>query len=145
MSDDLLFSVPILTATDVIATISAAKTANKMAFISDIISLFVDDFIVSYQVCSHINTFLYFHKIITLPFNKTNKPMQIAIIGGAGTIGSTVAYSLSIMDPELEIFLVDINQNSAEGHALDLSYSSSHLCHPVVIPIHPTNSNIIKT
>ncbi|MFL2521550.1 MAG: malate dehydrogenase [Halobacteriales archaeon] len=116
-----------------------------MAFISDIISLFVDDFIVSYQVCSHINTLLYFHKIITLPFNKTNKPMQIAIIGGAGTIGSTVAYSLSIMDPELEIFLVDINQNSAEGHALDLSYSSSHLCHPVGMPIHPTNSNIIKT
>lgn len=71
--------------------------------------------------------------------------MQIAIIGGAGTIGSTIAYSLSVMDPELEIFLVDVDQNSAHGHSLDLSYSSAHFCHSVGSLLPFTNSNIVKT
>ena len=71
--------------------------------------------------------------------------MKVAIIGGAGTIGSTIAYSLSIMEPELEIFLIDIDQNSAHGHSLDLSYSSSHFCHPAGALRAPETSHIIKT
>jgi len=46
--------------------------------------------------------------------------MKIAIIGGAGLVGSSAAYALQCGGVGREIALVDVNQEMAGGHALDL-------------------------
>jgi malate dehydrogenase len=48
--------------------------------------------------------------------------MHVAIIGGAGTIGTTVAYTLATARQDLEITLVDPATDPARGHAIDLSH-----------------------
>ncbi|UWG46518.1 Malate/lactate dehydrogenase [Halanaeroarchaeum sp. HSR-CO] len=44
--------------------------------------------------------------------------MEVAIIG-SGTIGSTAAYTLALERPALDITLVDVDEDLAEGHAID--------------------------
>lgn len=44
--------------------------------------------------------------------------MHVAIIGGAGTIGSTTAYTLAIQRPEIDVSLLDIDEDGARGHAI---------------------------
>ena len=44
---------------------------------------------------------------------------KITIIG-AGSVGSTIAYTLSSQDIASEIFLIDINKQKAEGEVLDI-------------------------
>ena len=44
---------------------------------------------------------------------------KIAIIGGAGSVGSTVAYSLILRKIATEIILVDIDEKRCEGCALN--------------------------
>jgi len=48
--------------------------------------------------------------------------MRIGIIGGAGTIGTTVAYSLAVAEKSLNVRLVDVNQDAAEGHAIGIGH-----------------------
>ncbi len=53
--------------------------------------------------------------------------MHVAIIGGASTIGSTVAYTLASMDPTLDISLVDKAPEPAWAHAMDITHSLYHV------------------
>jgi L-lactate dehydrogenase len=46
--------------------------------------------------------------------------MKISIIGGAGLVGSSAAFALQCGGVGREIALVDVNQEMAGGHALDL-------------------------
>lgn len=47
----------------------------------------------------------------------TNK---ITIIGGAGKVGSTVAYALTLKELASEIVLIDVRQEQTEGEAMDI-------------------------
>ncbi|GAB7017271.1 malate dehydrogenase [Halostagnicola bangensis] len=53
--------------------------------------------------------------------------MHVAIIGGASTIGSTVAYTLASLDPALDISLVDKAPEPAWAHAMDITHSLYHV------------------
>ena len=44
---------------------------------------------------------------------------KITIIG-AGSVGSTIAYTLSQEDITSEIVLIDINKNKVEGEVMDI-------------------------
>ena len=44
---------------------------------------------------------------------------KISIIG-TGSVGSTIAYTLTVMGIASEIVLIDINQEKALGEALDI-------------------------
>ncbi|EMA37269.1 malate dehydrogenase [Halococcus hamelinensis] len=52
--------------------------------------------------------------------------MHVVIIGGASRIGSTVGYTLSGMDPDVEVTLVDIDEDAAWAHATDISHAKYH-------------------
>ena len=52
--------------------------------------------------------------------------MHVAIIGGASTIGSTVAYTLAGLAPTVDVSLVDINEGAAWAHGKDISHASYH-------------------
>lgn len=52
--------------------------------------------------------------------------MHVAIIGGASTIGSTVAYTLVGEDPTIDVTLVDKAEDSAWAHAVDVTHSAYH-------------------
>lgn len=49
---------------------------------------------------------------------------KITIIG-AGSVGSTIAYTLSLGDTASEIVLIDINQEKVEGEAMDIIQGAS--------------------
>ncbi|MDO5478627.1 MAG: NAD(P)-binding domain-containing protein, partial [Clostridia bacterium] len=44
---------------------------------------------------------------------------KITIIG-AGSVGSTIAYTLSMEDLASEIVLIDVNKDKAEGEVMDI-------------------------
>ena len=50
--------------------------------------------------------------------------MKVSIIGGGGLVGSCAAYALQCGGIAREISLVDLNENLAAGHALDLLHGS---------------------
>ena len=52
--------------------------------------------------------------------------MHVAIIGGASTIGSTVAYTVAGQAPSVDVTLVDINEEAAWAHATDISHANYH-------------------
>ncbi|QLG61716.1 malate dehydrogenase [Halorarum salinum] len=49
--------------------------------------------------------------------------MEVAVIGGAGTIGSTAAYTLAIDRPDVDLTLVDVDVDAATGHATDARHA----------------------
>ncbi|MDZ5811398.1 hypothetical protein U4E84_08570 [Halorubrum sp. AD140] len=49
--------------------------------------------------------------------------MQVVIIGGAGTVGATTAYSLAVECPKLDLTLVDIATDVREGHKIDITHA----------------------
>jgi L-lactate dehydrogenase len=51
--------------------------------------------------------------------------MKISIIGGGGRVGSDAAYCLQCCGIGREIVLVDMNQDMADGEALDLRHGSA--------------------
>ncbi|MFD1599186.1 malate dehydrogenase [Halobellus rarus] len=53
--------------------------------------------------------------------------MHVGIIGGASTIGSTLAYSLACDDPHNSVTLFETALDAAWGHATDLRHASYHL------------------
>jgi malate dehydrogenase len=55
---------------------------------------------------------------------------HIAIVG-VGTIGATVAYSIAVSDPTVDVSLVDPNGDLALGHGLDLESGFGHASHAV--------------
>ncbi|QLG28791.1 lactate dehydrogenase [Halorarum halophilum] len=52
--------------------------------------------------------------------------MHVAIIGGASTIGSTVAYTVAGLAPSIDVSLVDIDEEAAWAHATDISHAGYH-------------------
>ncbi|MFA1611240.1 malate dehydrogenase [Halobellus rubicundus] len=67
--------------------------------------------------------------------------MHVAIIGGASTIGTTVAYTLSGLAPSVDVSLVDINEGAAWAHGTDIEHASYHFAHaPGAVPGHDTES-----
>ncbi|MAX25119.1 MAG: lactate dehydrogenase [Phycisphaeraceae bacterium] len=53
--------------------------------------------------------------------------MKVAIIGGGGRVGSNAAFALQCAGIVREIALLDVNQDLAEGEALDLLHGA-HFC-----------------
>ncbi|KDE58755.1 lactate dehydrogenase [Halostagnicola sp. A56] len=61
--------------------------------------------------------------------------MHIAIIGGASTIGATVAYTLASEEPTIDITLVDKAEDPSWAHAVDVTHSVFHSIRgPVAAP-----------
>ena len=56
--------------------------------------------------------------------------MHVTIVGGAGSVGVTVAYTLAITVPDVEIRLVDVAEDAAAGHATDVEHAMNHEAHP---------------
>ncbi|KAJ1921582.1 hypothetical protein H4219_000620 [Mycoemilia scoparia] len=45
---------------------------------------------------------------------------KVAVIGGAGSVGASIAYALVLQQVHAEILIVDVAEKQAEGQALDL-------------------------
>lgn len=52
--------------------------------------------------------------------------MRVTVVGGGGTIGSTLAYTLAIERPRLDIRLCDVDADAAWGHATDVRHARCH-------------------
>jgi len=59
---------------------------------------------------------------------------DVAVVGGGGTIGATVAYTLAVSRPSLDVSLVDVDADPAAGHAKDIRHARCHAAHPVGAP-----------
>lgn len=57
--------------------------------------------------------------------------MRVTVVGGGGTVGSTVAYTLAVERPALDIQLCDIDVDAAWGHATDVRHARCHAGHPL--------------
>jgi malate dehydrogenase len=55
--------------------------------------------------------------------------MNVLVVGGGGTIGSTVAYTLAVRHPEATVTLADPKTEVTAGHAIDLRHSQCHAAH----------------
>ncbi|MFB6105588.1 MAG: malate dehydrogenase [Halobacteriaceae archaeon] len=55
--------------------------------------------------------------------------MHVTVIGGAGAVGSTVAYTLATTVPDVELRLVDVDGDAAAGHATDVQNAMNHDTH----------------
>ena len=58
--------------------------------------------------------------------------MKISIIGGGGLVGSSAAFALQLGQVVREIALVDVNQELAEGQALDLLHGTPSTADQVI-------------
>ena len=56
--------------------------------------------------------------------------MNVAVVGGAGTVGATTAYTLSLLEPDATVTLVDVAGDAAAGHTLDMRTALGHAAHP---------------
>lgn len=63
--------------------------------------------------------------------------MHVTVIGGAGSVGSTVAYTIAVTIPGCQLRLVDVDTAVAEGHATDIEHAMNHGTHPVGAAIAP--------
>jgi malate dehydrogenase len=52
--------------------------------------------------------------------------MHVAIVGGGGTIGSTVAFALRHGRSDPDITLLDTDGDAARGHGIDIQHSGTH-------------------
>jgi malate dehydrogenase len=57
--------------------------------------------------------------------------MRVTVIGGGGAVGATVAYTLAIDRPDLDVQICDIDEDAAWGHATDARHARLHASHPV--------------
>lgn len=57
--------------------------------------------------------------------------MEVAIIGGAGTIGATTGYDLATALPEATVTLIDVRADLAAAQATDIRHARAHLTHGV--------------
>lgn len=55
--------------------------------------------------------------------------MQVTVVGGGGTVGSTVAYTLAIDRPEVDVRICDIEADDSWGHATDVRHARCHAGH----------------
>ena len=57
--------------------------------------------------------------------------MRVTVIGGGGAVGSTVAYTLAIDRPDLDVRICDIDADAAWGHATGARHARMHASHSV--------------
>lgn len=57
--------------------------------------------------------------------------MEIAIIGGAGTIGATTGYDLATTLPRATVSLIDVEADLAVAQATDIRHARAHAAHSV--------------
>ena len=57
--------------------------------------------------------------------------MHVTVIGGAGAVGSTVAYTIAATVPDVRLRLVDVATDAVRGHATDVEHAMNHDTHPV--------------
>ncbi|MDX1747847.1 MAG: lactate dehydrogenase, partial [Halobacteriales archaeon] len=57
--------------------------------------------------------------------------MEIAIVGGAGTIGATTGYDLAMARPDATVSLIDVRADLAEAHATDIRHARAHVAHSI--------------
>lgn len=57
--------------------------------------------------------------------------MHVTVIGGAGSVGSTVAYTLAVTVPDVRLRLVDIETDAVAGHGTDIEHAMNHTTHAV--------------
>lgn len=60
--------------------------------------------------------------------------MNVLVVGGGGTIGATVAYTLAVQHPSMDLTLADPETTITEGHAIDIHHSRCHASHAVGRP-----------
>ncbi len=53
----------------------------------------------------------------------------VTVVGGAGTIGTTAAYTLAVTRPDVTVRLCDVEGAAATGHATDLRHARCHAAH----------------
>lgn len=58
---------------------------------------------------------------------KGEKYTKISIIGGAGAVGATTAYAITMAGLANELVLVDINRDKTQGEALDLNHGAAFI------------------
>ncbi len=68
--------------------------------------------------------------------------MNVSVIGGAGTIGATTAYTLTLLDPDVDVTVVDVDEGAARGHAIDIRTSIGHGSHPAGAMDPPGNGTV---
>ncbi len=59
--------------------------------------------------------------------------MKVSIIGGGGLVGSCAGYALQCGGVVREIALLDLNQEAAVGHALDLQHGTPSVADQVIV------------
>lgn len=59
--------------------------------------------------------------------------MKVSIIGGGGLVGSSAAFALQCGGRVREIALLDVNQELAAGHALDLLHGAPSVADQVIV------------
>lgn len=57
--------------------------------------------------------------------------MEVAVIGGAGTIGAATAYTLATRRPDLDVTLTDVRTDACRGDAIDITHANNHASHAV--------------
>lgn len=57
--------------------------------------------------------------------------MHVTVIGGAGSVGSSVAYTLAVTIPEVRLRMVDVRSDTVAGHGTDIEHAMNHRVHPV--------------
>lgn len=55
--------------------------------------------------------------------------MEVAIIGGAGTIGATTGYDIATALPGATVSLIDVRTELVEAQATDIRHARAHLTH----------------
>jgi malate dehydrogenase len=55
--------------------------------------------------------------------------MRVTVVGGGGTVGSTVAYALAIDRPDVDVRICDVDADAAWGHATDVRHARCHAGH----------------
>ena len=58
--------------------------------------------------------------------------MKVSIIGGGGRVGSCAAFAIQLGKLAREILILDANQATAEGEALDLMHGSAYVADQVI-------------
>ncbi|MDS0477886.1 lactate dehydrogenase [Natrinema sp. 1APR25-10V2] len=66
--------------------------------------------------------------------------MNVLVVGGGGTIGSTVAYTIVVQHPAATVTLADPQTEVTDGHAIDLRHSQCHVAHAAGRPSFDTES-----
>lgn len=70
---------------------------------------------------------------------------EVAVIGGAGTIGAATAYTLATQRPDLDVTLTDVRTDACKGDAIDITHANNHAAHAVGQPDAPPELGTVRS